>query len=835
MNVFFGFFLVSGFCSLVYEIVWLRLSMAAFGANTAAISLFLSCFMAGIGLGCYLAGRFAENARSASAALRRYALTELLIGLGGLLVPTLIALGHLELNRLADAAPWQSWPYYAAAAFCLMAAVMPWAAAMGATLPLGMVAIRRLLPRRAETSFSYLYMANALGAAAGTLVAAFVLIEIVGFAATGRLAALLNALVALSAYRLSLDSAESSAESAPSTAKRGTHPAAEAPKGALAMLFLSGLACLGMEIVWTREYAAFIGNQVYAFALILWTYLSATFLGCEVYRAWAKAERAPRRALLLWAAAAALPFLAPLIIVEKSLWYWYFPTNPHPLGLTAVLRPAEYALIGVNLAYAAASLWALRRCWRWLKTSPEATPGPAWTVIGVLALWPAMLADPRLPIDTQFSTGALRLVLGIGPFCLATGFMTAWLIDLAGQGKASLAAKAYAVNTLGCLVGPLLAGLVLIPRMPERWALAALSLPFFVWGIYSGWGRRAAAAPRQWSWVTGALLVAGLALAARSRAFEDMWPGALVLRDATATVVASGYDRGPKRHVVAKADHTATVTFVDDRELAINGLRNVTRLVPATKMMAHLPLAFLPRRPENMLVICFGMGTTLRSAHSWGIPVTVVELVPSVPKLFGFFHDDAAEVLNSPDVRVVIDDGRRYLERSRGNYDVITLDPSPPMQATGTSLLFSKEFYAAAKKNLRPGGVLQTWCMWEDIPTINAVAAALRGSFAHVRVFAIMDMRGFHFIASDEPLDGRTADSLAQRLPPAAQKDLLEWNPGGSTKETFANLLGKEVSLEQLTPPGGPVLSDDRAYNEYFLVRKLFVRWQRFLIGLTAH
>jgi spermidine synthase len=828
VNIFFGFFLVSGICSLVYEIVWMRLSMAAFGANTAAISIFLSCFMAGIGLGCYLAGKVADSARTPAAALRRYALTELWIGLGGLLVPTLLSVGHSYLNRLADSAPWQSWPYHAAAGLCLIVAIVPWAAAMGATLPFGMNAIRRMLPAQAEKSFSYLYMANALGAAAGTLGSAFILIELVGFSATGRLAALLNSLVALCAYRQSLGLGSADMNATPTREPSRT---AAPPKDVFPMLFISGVASLGMEILWTRQYTAFLGNSVYAFALILWTYLSATFLGCELYRAWSKAERAPRAALLLWAAATIVPFLVPLI--AKNVWHWYLPPDPAQWVLRAPTR-AECILFAADLAYAAASLWAVNRCWRWLNISGAPAPAPLWTAVGALALWPAMLADPRLPIEALFSNGAPRLVLGIGPFCLATGFMTAWLMDLAGAGRASSAAKAYAVNTLGCLLGPLVAGFILIPRMPERWGLFVLSLPFFAWGGYSAWGRRGSTS-RQWTLASAALLAVASSLATYSRAFEDLWPDALVLRDPTATVVAWGHDREPRRHVVAKADHTAMVFWSDDRELAINGVQSVTRLVPETKLMAHMPLAFLPRAPERMLVICFGMGTTLRSAHSWGIPVTVVELVPSVPKLFGFFHRDASEVLSSTDVRVVIDDGRRYLERSRGDYDVITLDPSPPLQATGTSLLFSKEFYAAAKKNLRPGGVLQTWGMWEDATAMSAVAGALRESFAHVRVFAIKEMGGVHFLASDEPLDGRTAESLAARLPPAAQRDLLEWGSAGSVRAAFENLLAQEVPFDKLALPEGPVLTDDRPYNEYFLVRKFFLHWSGGLPAAFPH
>ena len=56
MNIFFVFFFVSGFCSILYEIVWLRLSMAQFGVTGALVSIVLSMFMAGLGLGSWGSG-----------------------------------------------------------------------------------------------------------------------------------------------------------------------------------------------------------------------------------------------------------------------------------------------------------------------------------------------------------------------------------------------------------------------------------------------------------------------------------------------------------------------------------------------------------------------------------------------------------------------------------------------------------------------------------------------------------------------------------------------------------------------------------------------------------
>jgi len=83
MAWFFGFFLVSGFCSVLCELIWLRLAMAQFGVTTALTSIVLSVFMAGLGAGSWLAGtlvrRYGDRIRSSP--LRLYAVLELLIGL----------------------------------------------------------------------------------------------------------------------------------------------------------------------------------------------------------------------------------------------------------------------------------------------------------------------------------------------------------------------------------------------------------------------------------------------------------------------------------------------------------------------------------------------------------------------------------------------------------------------------------------------------------------------------------------------------------------------------------------------------------------------------------
>ena len=97
-----------------------------------------------------------------------------------------------------------------------------------------------------------------------------------------------------------------------------------------------------------------------------------------------------------------------------------------------------------------------------------------------------------------------------------------------------------------------------------------------------------------------------------------------------------------------------------------------------TKLMAHLPL-WLADDPKDILVICFGMGTTVRSASRHrGLEVYAVDRIPAVFESFAFFHPDDASLLRRPNIHAIVDDGRNVLLINPRKYDVITVDPAPP-------------------------------------------------------------------------------------------------------------------------------------------------------------
>src|SRR5262249_60948698 len=79
--------------------------------------------------------------------------------------------------------------------------------------------------------------------------------------------------------------------------------------------------------------------------------------------------------------------------------------------------------------------------------------------------------------------GWTRLVAGIVPFCAAVGFLTPMLIDRWSLGNPDRAGTAYAVNVVGCILGPLVAGFWLLPQFGERPALVTLAVPLLAAGI----------------------------------------------------------------------------------------------------------------------------------------------------------------------------------------------------------------------------------------------------------------------------------------------------------------------------------------------------------------
>jgi spermidine synthase len=720
-------FFLSGFCGLLYQVVWTRMAFASFGIITPVLSVVLSIFMLGLSAGSWLGGRLIDPLRKKTglSPIVFYGLIESFIGVGAFLVPKLFGASE---EILLSAGQMDSFRYLLLSALALGLSIFPWCLFMGMTFPFMMAFIRTQDAGSAD-SFSYLYVANVLGAMSGTFLTAVVLVEVLGFNHTLFVAAVANFTVAAISGFLALrhHQAVESAGSEPAIARSDSTERKARVSSRLIkwILFSTGFAAMAMEVVWARAFTPVLRNQVYSFAMILFTYLGSTFLGSILYRRDLRRNRVR-----------SVPQLSALLTIVTLL----------PVVLD------DYRLLWGN----------------------------------------AFLA--------RYSVGSIILLSSICPLCLVLGYLTPSLIDEDALGDPGIAGKAYALNVLGCILGPLVASYLLLPWLGERYALILLALPFFAFHIFIS--KSLSPAYRFAVGLTASVLLLWSIFynIDYPRLISRKSPGAEIRRDYAASVISTG--NGLHKY------------------LLVNGF-NMTILIPATKFMAHLPLLLHTGKPQSALIICFGMGTTFRSALSWDVETTAVELVPSVKKAFGFYHSDADMALANPKGHIVIDDGRRYLRRTRQKFDVIVIDPPPPVPAAGSSLLYSTEFYELAKAHLNPNGILQAWVPRTVEPaTEQAVLRSLQDSFTYVKCFNSYGDRGKHMLASMDPIAVPTPEALAYAMPVDAAKDLMEWSSSQDLPAYLREVLSKPIPVEQLLNPDPTVrITDDRPYNEYFLLR----------------
>ena len=172
----FALFFLSGFCGLLYQVVWVRLAFAHFGIITPVLSVVVSVFMLGLSLGSWLGGKWISRPRPVFRRLR-------LRPDGASDRPGRVHCSQTFSDRrrwLLPGGDMNSWSYLFFSAGIISLSILPWCVLMGATFPL-MMAFIKDQESSTETSFSFLYLANVIGAMCGTILTADVLGGTPGF------------------------------------------------------------------------------------------------------------------------------------------------------------------------------------------------------------------------------------------------------------------------------------------------------------------------------------------------------------------------------------------------------------------------------------------------------------------------------------------------------------------------------------------------------------------------------------------------------------------------------------------------------------------------------
>src|SRR5437870_2471229 len=773
-------FFFSGATGLVYELLWVRLLYQAFGSTIQSVTTVVAAYMGGLGLGAWLLGRWADR-HARPAAL--YGGLEIAIGLFGLVSPLVLSLAHRVYVGAAGA--WQlAGGASVALRFGLAAVVLlvP-TTLMGGTLPVLTRAFMGAERRELKPSLARLYGLNTLGAVAGTALAGFSLIEYVGIRASLWATAALN--VALGAIALRLSDPRPFAEGEPDSRyspdpgqKPGEHPSSTAlRRTALALLAITAFASLLDEIAWTRVLVMIVGGSAYAFTLVLIVFLLGIGIGSAlVARRGAAASDATADAAVAQSVTAAG---AGLLFVLFGVLPGYIIAVFQMQSLGAVER-----LVAIGLA------------------------------VGAVVLIPAVGMGMTFPLLTDL----------VAPR------------DAAGGADVG---RAYALNTLGSIVGAALTGFVLVVTLGSD---LTLRLGVLI-NVAAGLGLAALAARRVHEGSeqrrrlrlrvlgAGGLATAGLACALAAPRWDtrliDLGPSIYARQAMDHAAVREFLAHRGVRQLAYQESWNATVSVWESgpgRTLKVNGKADASDYGDMdTEILLGLAPAAARPGPASALVIGYGSGVTTRVlADVPGMQrVRVVEIEPAVLAMSRLFVRVNDTVLARRNVSVVVDDARSALQIDRARYDVIVSEPSNPWLA-GVATLYTPEFFRIVRDRLTDGGVFSQWVQLYQLPTpvVAGIVRNLAAVFPHVQIW-FSSPGDVIVLGSTQPL--RYDRTWLERLvgPRSALGELgREYLGVDQLDDYFGHLLLGTAGVGQLLARPSVVHRDDRPRLEFVAARR---------------
>ena len=695
-------FFASGVSGLVYQVVWVRELVLVFGATTFAVSTVLTAFMGGLALGSYYFGRRSETV---ARPLRLYGLLEIGIGVYGLAVPLIFAALPSVYHYFWR---WQL-SFFALSivrfVFATLVLIVP-TALMGATLPVLSSFYARDIGRIGLRVGS-LYALNTFGAVLGAAATGFVLIPALGMNAATTTAATMNILLGVVALTVSRRAERTPHEAIPDSdqepvpKKSPRSSESEAERGQITVVIagfaVSGFVALSYEVIWSRVLALIIGSSVYAFSIMLTTFLVGLAAGATIASRVVDRVRRPVRMFA---------------VIEVAV------------GLTSLIG----AYLFNDLPYVFVQLY------RWVDSS----------AFGLLLFARFLIASFVMIVPT-FLLGAL--------FPLVVRIISSRKL---ARTTGRTVGDAYAANTVGAIAGSFASGFILVPWLGLLGSLKlCVALNFVVAAAaFSASARRPTEKrdrPKRINVGATVGLAASVLLIIVVVLGEPPWDpevmSSAVYRYAPSLVDKSRQElfdylkRGQGETIFYKEGITATVAVQRQgggRVLKVNGKPEASTAgdMPTQILIGAMPL-LVREHTDDVLLIGLGSGVTLGTVEQFPVKrVTCVELEPAVLEASRHFEDVNNHPLDDPRLRMISNDGRNFIYTTDEKFDVIVSEPSNPW-VTGVANLFTLEYFKRGAERLKDDGLFSQWLqIYEMSPDdVRTLIATFRAAFPQVYLF----------------------------------------------------------------------------------------------------
>jgi spermidine synthase len=442
-------------------------------------------------------------------------------------------------------------------------------------------------------------------------------------------------------------------------------------------------------------------------------------------------------------------------------------------------------------------------------------------LLGIAQLLIAVIALLGLPflgrvIDLPFPARVAAVVL---PATLVLGLTLPMSSSLVGADEHRAGRDAgllLGANTLGAICGTFVVPFALIPAIGSPRSVATLALINGLLGvaILARAGRLPVPRP--------AAVAAGVAISLVGLGAAIV-PNRLVV-DPGLVVFSRGQLYASAEDEIAAVQAGAAAN--GRKRLQVGGTA-MTSLTVDARVMTLLPLMTNPDA-RDALIIAFGMGSSWRSALLAGLSSDGVELVPSVPAMFDYYCPDGPDIRANPRGRIIIADGRNYAELTERRYDLIVVDPPPPVHSSGTAILYSREFYLANQRLLRTGGVMMEWMPFsQSVEDFKAQVRTFVSVFPQVMLSFAPTDHGVFMLGSQQPIALEPAAIRQVLARPSVLQDLdgAEDAPVSSLDEWAAvieHLPWLDTEGARRFGGNGPLITDDRPLPEYFLLRSMF-------------
>ena len=766
-TIIFGLFFGSGMTALIYQVIWTRLLTLTFGVTSLAVSTVLTCFFGGLALGSYYGGRWVDKRGNG---FLWYGLAEIIIGLYGILFLILLQLNNSSYIAIAQILEMD---FYGQSAlkFILSAILLAVPTTlMGATLPILSKALAHSGQRFAK-DVGGLYTANTFGAITGTLLTAFYLLPNLGIENVLLFAGIINILIgAVAIYSRRIESGkgligsdevivahfvdEGGGENAAGGGS-GSSVHDPLPSSFSTLLVLgfaiSGFTGLAYEVIWTKILSFILVSTVYAFATVLAAFLSGIAAGAFVFSLITDKILSIRKLINIFALVEVLIGLTSMALI---FFYNEVPTYEFYKTVNSTDNWSEFLWLNFSISF-------------------------------VSLFIPTFLFGATFPLVCK-------------------------IYSLKMENIGSRIGDIYSVNTVGGIFGSFLTGFVLIPFIGMQNALLIICIINIAIGLVFFFKNPLASRKKSYAYSGATLAALFVILPLLPPNMPLTLNESLLVNDE----VVAMYAEGPTATVLVAHRKNAKDAAVNKR-LWINGNQATAAYyegLQINRFQGVLPMVLHPD-PKDVLVICFGSGTTFGTLSQFDVnQVDNVEISRTVIKGAPLFKVANKDVLNNPKSNIIFDDGRSYLSVTKKKYDVITEEPMHPALA-GVINLYTKEYYEVAKAHLKPGGIMSQWIPLYalSVEDVRMLTATFKSVFPHTTLWiASADM----FLIGSETKGTMDYGRLVDRISKPHIDSLLSDVDFNSPGEIMATFLMNEDQVAEYVK-GAPIITDNWPIVEF--------------------